>query len=550
MIGVFLGAVFACGLGVVVVIAANDQKPPVPWPDLMINILINGVIAGFLAGVLRGPGKAGKWIEIPSDPPRRISAAMSFCPHLGAMIGGMLAGSVEVTTVMNADLASALARSPPETWATVSSQGVWDLVGRIVLGVILGSIAGSFAGSLLPSLNIIDEHLVNIPKEWETVPTSEEPQIASSRQTGLPVIDVNQIKVPPDSSDVDLISVLRAAEAACDAKDYEKVVSLLEAARSAFPDALAVASGLADAYAELGWHDKAEKEFRRAIEEIDPNDFVSHYNFGCFLRDIFDIEGAPREFQEAVALNPAYANAWINLSGLTNDPLEAIRCLQQARASGCQEEEMDAALAMWQELMHDQVDMDAQRLHWAEQALMKNDVKSARLHLALACRFNLDNRLRAVAYKIESDILRHQGDLAGSIERLRKAIELDPEPPPYWNTLSARENLLVGQQIDPQDVIGFRQQALEHALAAIQRGDYAMPHQNAAAACLALGRLKDAGEHAAKAKDMAGQTLAGNHICVGCPTEGKIEAECRKCLQKAEVTLRDIDLATGDYRAT
>jgi tetratricopeptide (TPR) repeat protein len=288
----------------------------------------------------------------------------------------VLVGSAQVTTALHADLLSALRRSPSETWAVLYAQGGWELVGRIVLGLLLGSIAGRWVRAL-----------------WLR------PRITEDARTMSREADCGELS-----------ALLQRAKAASDVQDYERVVTLLAPVRDALPHDVSVALCLADAYAELGRYEEAKHESRRAIA-LDPDNAVSHYNFGCLWRDMAEIDHAKHAFQDAIALNPAYVNAWMNLSELADDPREAIQCLERAQALGTQDSTIDTALAMWRALRDKGVEMGAQRLLWAEQALTKQDFTYVRLHLALARRCNLDDRLRAMAATLESDLLRpRRGD--------------------------------------------------------------------------------------------------------------------------------------------
>lgn len=547
MLGIAIGAALACALAFALIFVHRNSQPSSCWFDILAGTLVNGVLAGFLAGVVRGPAKAGRLMRLPSIPPRQIPHTIRVYPYLGAVIGGVLAIGAHVTMQMNANLVTAIVRDPSETWASIWAHGGDDLAAHVVFGVILGSIAAIVMSPLLEKLEVPSKAAA---LQEVAEPHLDEGRQPASRDFSIPrALGEDELLTGPETETGDMTTLMKQATSALHNKDYNRVLALLEPARTSFPDALSVAYLLGEGYAGLGRNEEAEKEFRRAVD-IDPNNHVSHYNLGCLMRDVGDVEGARHEFQETVNLNPFHANGWINLSELMDQPEGAIQCLERARRCGCQDKELDAVLSMWRGIVRDKVDMGPLRLVWAEEALAKNDVAYALIHLAMARRLELNDCGRALACKIESDIAKRRGNLPKSVELLREAIRIDSEPPTLWNTLSAREILLARREGRREQAAILLRQALEHALEAIRRQDYPRPHQNAALAYLALGRLQDARDHAQKARDMVRAELAGTRACAGCPAERKSRAECEECLRKAEGTLSDIDLASGDYRAT
>ncbi len=571
MIGVFLGTVLACLTGLILLAVAYKESLSLIWSEIMISSIANGMAGGFLAGVLRGPARAGKWLEQPLRPERRMPAAMLFCPQLGVIIGSVLASGARVILTLNTDLVTALARMPDETWAAMRIQGIGDLLGIIILGAVCGFFACAGIGAFLPSLNLTNDDTSDLiydlsvkKREAKPMATSNDADLPPGipipvvNQANLPSKKMSEVKKPPDGSVETLREILKTAQAMANSKDYTGVLALLEPARGAYPQSADVAMSLADAYAELDRRPEAHKEFRRAID-IDPNIYLSHYNYGCFLRDISDVNDAISEFREAIALNPAYINAWLNLSDLVCEPQEAILCLEKAEQMGCREANLGQTQAMWHEIKEKQVDMFKQRIFWAQQALLAEDFGKARLHLAMAelCHPNSDPL--SMITSMRAEILRQEGDIAGSVNLLRLATKASPEVTSYWNTLAAREVLLALEQMQAnpekgqiagveEESIKLFEEAVNHGLAAIGVGNYAKPNQNVALACLYLNRLDEARSYATTALKLAQKALAGRPECPGCPLQAKDERECRGCLQKAEDTLRDIELASGDYQ--
>jgi tetratricopeptide (TPR) repeat protein len=309
---------------------------------------------------------------------------------------------------------------------------------------------------------------------------------------------------------------------------------------------------LGNLYAEKENYDQAEKVYLQA-QKFDPNDYQLHYNLGVVYMESGQVQKARECFHRAIGLNPAFHKALINLSELINRPEEAIDFLEKALRLSPGEKDLPKALAMWRNLATDTTAMGGQRLFWAEQAIQKNDLKQARLHLALAQEEPLDGNLRALAFQLESNVLRKGENLQASIAKLETAAEIDPSRPWYWNTLSARKYLLALEpNISPGDRDRLLQEGEEAGYKAISLGDYAKPHQNLASIFLSRGLLTKAREKAEEALHLVQQQRqqgsSGTLICQGCPTGGESEKECLECLRKAQQILADLRLANGDYQ--
>lgn len=370
-----------------------------------------------------------------------------------------------------------------------------------------------------------------------------------SHQKELPKLPINiGVGLPPQ-----LNEMLKEADRLLTQKQSERAVSVLEEAPREWRQSRPLNEKLADAYADLKNFQKARQHHREVLR-YDQNSPLSHYNLGCVYRDFACITEAKECFQQALRLNPAYANALINLAELTNDPQEALEYLNKALRIEPEDKDAQNAMRMWQELSdEDRASIALQRLMWAQQDIDKGNFLYARLHLALVRQETIDDIAKALAFRIESDILRKEGDIKGSITALESAVELDLNQPAYWNTLAARRVLLISnpELLDSERLSMLRKAKLE-SLKAISLNDYARPHQNLALIYLNLARLDKAREHAILAREMAQQQIdagqTGKIICKGCSTEGKILTECQECLRKALGTLRDIELASGNYR--
>ncbi len=309
---------------------------------------------------------------------------------------------------------------------------------------------------------------------------------------------------------------------------------------------------LGDLYARQEHYDEAEKVYLQA-QKFDPNNYQLHYNLGVVYMESGQVQKARECFHRALGLNPAYHKALTNLSELTNRQEEAIDFLERALRLSPGAKDIPKALAMWLGLAADTTDMGGQRLFWADQALQENDLKRARLHLALAQEEPLDDNLRALAFQLESNVLRKGENLQASIAKLEIAAEIDPSRPWYWNTLSARKYILALEpDISPGDRDRLLQEGEEAGHKAVSLGNYAKPHQNLASIYLSRGFLAKAKEQAEEALNLAQQqrqqSSSGALICQGCPTGGESEKECLACLRKAQQILADLQLATGDYQ--
>ncbi|MBI5222837.1 tetratricopeptide repeat protein [Candidatus Micrarchaeota archaeon] len=191
----------------------------------------------------------------------------------------------------------------------------------------------------------------------------------------------------------------------------------------------------------------------------------------------------------------------------------------------------------------------------AQQSLDSNDIKNAHRYLGLAKQEICDDNERAVGFRIESDILRKENNLRGSIAALESAVKSDPNQPTYWNTLSARRLLLINESVLlPSEKQFMLSQSEKESLKAISLNDYARPHQNLALIYLERGILDRAKEQAVLAYEMAEKQInrmADTIICKGCQAYGKdgliIRTQCQECLRKASETLRDLELFSDSY---
>jgi len=331
-----------------------------------------------------------------------------------------------------------------------------------------------------------------------------------------------------------------------------QAISMLEEALKEWDDIPSLYGNLCTAYDEIGNYDKALQYGLEAIK-YDPNNFLSFGVLGWIYVNLGDIGKARDYYKRELELNPTRVQAMIGLSELTNDPIEALEYLDQALLIDPDDKELQEGRMMWQELINDpQLNISAQRLMWAQQAFDKGKLGEVRMHIAMARQEAMNNELRALSYRIESDTLRKEEKLSDSIIALENAVKYDPMQPSYWNNLAARRILLLKDpkfsQIEKMEIL---EKSEKESLKAISIKDYARPHQNLAIVYYNFDLLAKSKEHATQSFNMAKQQIktgpTGELVCKGCPTEGKIISECKGCIQKAQGILRDIELLSGDY---
>jgi CHAT domain-containing protein/tetratricopeptide (TPR) repeat protein len=350
----------------------------------------------------------------------------------------------------------------------------------------------------------------------------------------------------------DMADRLKQAAEAFRLGDFRKTVSLLEPFAEA-KTVMSVHAILGDAYSALDDTENA-KLHETVLVKLDPNSFRAHYNLGCSYRELGLVREARACFEASLSLNPGYAKAYCNIADLLNDPTEALVLLRKAADIDADDPDYRRGIAFWQDIQSaGHIDWGAQRLHGAEEAVRHGKYKQARTHLGLARDTALPPVLEGIAANIESNIRRGEGDLPGSVALLEQAVSKDPSQAMYWNNIGARKLLLADDPgLSPME----RQKLLHEILHATERAsgiaDYARPHQNRAGAYFNLRDLENAQIEATKALRMVEDQIEaharGDLVCVGCPTEGNIRSECSECLSKAHGTLRNIELASGNYR--
>lgn len=351
---------------------------------------------------------------------------------------------------------------------------------------------------------------------------------------------------------LEINQVLKRSDELINNQEFIKAMDILRGALNQFGvTAIPLYERLGDCYAKTCDFENALKYYNEVLQN-DPNSFINHYNLGCVYRDFAYVAKAKERFKCALNLNPAYANALMNIAELCNDPQEVLNYLKRAEQITPNDEDVIKGIKVWGDMKNESPKSIAKhRLIWAQDAFTHNNLIYARINLALAREEVLDNVEQAFAYRIESDIYRQEGNLKNSIDSLEKAVRLDYDVPAYWNTLGARRLLLSNKlEYASPERQSLLKKAEEDCFKAIAIANYAKPQQNLAIIYLKLGMLDKAKEHCKVAQKITQEQINafdGKIICKGCPTGGNTPTECKKCLTQANNTLMDIDLAYGQY---
>ena len=176
------------------------------------------------------------------------------------------------------------------------------------------------------------------------------------------------------------------------------------------PDDAGLRASYAGALGSLGRLDEAYAELSRAIA-LEPANPEAYHNRGAILEKRGDPKGAAREYQTALRYAPDYEPSRTALARLGGAPA--------AGEPKTANEKLATALA-----------------EQAHQAALRDDFAGATKKLdeaeRIAPRFALVSHYRAnIAYL--------QGDRAGAIKALRRAVELEPDNPLFRTNLERLE---------------------------------------------------------------------------------------------------------------
>lgn len=105
--------------------------------------------------------------------------------------------------------------------------------------------------------------------------------------------------------------------------ETEKALEAMREARAENPEDLNLVLTEANVHYTMGNIEKF-KELLEYATERDPNNAELQYNLGVIAADAKDVENAKKYYQRAIALNPDYVNAYINLAALILGQEESI----------------------------------------------------------------------------------------------------------------------------------------------------------------------------------------------------------------------------------
>jgi Tfp pilus assembly protein PilF len=148
--------------------------------------------------------------------------------------------------------------------------------------------------------------------------------------------------------------------------------------------------------------------FQHALA-IDPDNYIAHCSYGCYLRDQGQLEPARIECQRAVQLAPIYVPAYTYLSGI----LEL-------------EGKEDEALSVLREGLKIRPDFSDARCDLAKLLLEKNLDREAEKELKEGLKFDLDD---SQLHLFLGYALARQGKYESAEEQFAEGARLDPENP-------------------------------------------------------------------------------------------------------------------------
>jgi len=105
--------------------------------------------------------------------------------------------------------------------------------------------------------------------------------------------------------------------------ETEKALEAMREARAENPEDLNLVLTEANVHYTMGNIEKF-KELLEYATERDPNNAELQYNLGVIAADAKDVENAKKYYERAIALNPDYVNAYINLAALILGQEESI----------------------------------------------------------------------------------------------------------------------------------------------------------------------------------------------------------------------------------
>lgn len=329
-------------------------------------------------------------------------------------------------------------------------------------------------------------------------------------------------------------------------------MEILMEAQKNWPQTIAIFDRLGDLYAKKGNFNLAVQYFEKALK-LDANNFVVQYNLACTYRDwgfkIVDIDKirqARSEFNKVLRLNPFHSNTYCNFAEIHNQPEIVVSYLTEASKISPDDREITKVLGLWEGFLKENADMVDQRLAWASKAFKSKDFSLSREHITMTKMEELDKVQLAKCFRIESDILREEGRLQQSIEKLETATNVNPNRPEYWNTLGARITIYSTYKVlNPELQKDLFKKAEKAFIKAISVGDYAKPRLG-----LAMLYMRHIVNHSKAQEELnvarkfikaqLNRTNPETLACEGCPTLGKDPVECKRCNQEVNELQADL----------
>jgi tetratricopeptide (TPR) repeat protein len=264
----------------------------------------------------------------------------------------------------------------------------------------------------------------------------------------------------------------------------ERAVGCCRAALQLWPDYPEALCNLGVALQSLGRAAEAVDPLRRALE-LRPDFATAHNNLGITLRELGKLDEALEEFRRAVALEPAFAPARTNLGQMLLD-------------RGAAEE----ALPHCQEAVRLSPDLAAMHHNLGNVLRALDRLVEARAAYLEALR--LDPKL-ALAQAHLGLILQKEGEFENALVWLKKAAELEPANPTFWEYLAELQD----EREEPGEAIPCWERAI-----ALAETDRPGPHLSLGWALQEEGRLDEAREHYGMAMELNPE-MAGAPLNMG-----------------------------------
>jgi tetratricopeptide (TPR) repeat protein len=197
--------------------------------------------------------------------------------------------------------------------------------------------------------------------------------------------------------------------------DFERAAGSCRVALTIWPDYPEALCNLGAALQGMARHAEAVVHLRRAIE-LRPNFVVAHNNLGIALRDLGEVDPALVHFRKAVELGPGFAPARTNLAQTLLNRGQAEEALPHCREAA----RLDANSAVMHHKLGDVL------------RILNRTVEARAAYLeALRLNPNLAPSNASLGLLLQRD-----GQLAGAVVWLQKAVGLEPKNPLFCRWLA------------------------------------------------------------------------------------------------------------------